>query len=42
MVQYIVVAAEEMIGEISFIYDPSWMIINDSATSQHHQIDLLD
>ena len=32
MVQYIIVAAEEMIGEISFIYDPSWMIINDCAS----------
>ncbi len=32
MVQYIIVAAEEMIGEISLIYDPSWMIINDCAS----------
>ncbi len=32
MVQYIIVAAEEMIGEISFMYDPSWMIINDCAS----------
>jgi len=30
-VQYIIVAAEEMIGEISFIYDPSCMIISDPA-----------
>ena len=32
MVQYIIVAAEEMIGEISFIYDPSWMIIKNCAS----------
>ena len=32
MVQYIIVAAEEMIGEILFIYDPSWMIINNCAS----------
>jgi hypothetical protein len=32
MVQYIIVAAEEMIREILFIYDPSWMIINDCAS----------
>jgi hypothetical protein len=31
MVQYIIVSAAEMIGEISLIYDPSWMIINDCA-----------
>jgi hypothetical protein len=32
MVQYIIVAAEEMIGEVSFIYDLSWMIIKDCAS----------
>ncbi len=29
--QYIIVAAELMSGEISFMYDPSWMIIRDCA-----------
>ena len=32
MVQYIIVAAEEMLGEISDIYDPLWMIIRDCAS----------
>ncbi len=32
MVQYIIVAAEEMIGKILFIYDPSWVIMNYCAS----------
>jgi hypothetical protein len=35
MVHYIIVAAEEMLGEISFMYDPSWMIIRDCASSSN-------
>ena len=32
IVQCIIIAAEEMLGEISFMYDPSWMIIRDCAS----------
>ena len=32
IVQYIIVAAEEMLGQIFFMYDPSWMIIRDCAS----------
>jgi hypothetical protein len=30
--QYIIVATEQMSGESSFMYDPSWMIIRDCAS----------